>query len=670
MKQQSTIFFPVKNILVFCIIITLLTMTALITFPILFLGFHFNFPSVLLSISIGYIPCMVMLLFSLIEKNNKRIYLFKRIFCYYYIVLVTFFVLVSGGIRSGILLLIIAVPIITYSLNENIILASILGFLIFTGFLTIYYFPKVDQKIMKIFLVQKNTELTFHIIYIMGFYIVYLLITFFCIFSKYNHQKYILIIEDKNKELEKNNQQKTNFCINISHEIKTPITLILNYANKLLISDPDNEGLNVIQKNAHKLTRDIINYLQIEKIKANPEFEQEPFSIVNLSIVLKQIVKLYPAKNFQLDIENQIFLKVDPYKIEMIVQNLISNALKYNQEDVLIKIILKKQLNTIHLVFQDNGKGIAKDKLPNLFNPFYQAGQFKKNIQGIGLGLSLVKTVVDSIGGSIAVQSEENQGTIFTLLLPLHHHNETEVVIDRLDDLQSIQELSTEIIEGKTMYNREKENIFILEDNKQLLIFLINSLQEQYNVYWATSGKEAMDRLEQLNPYYLPRVIISDIMMDGKDGTDFFNHLKKNNEYNYIPFIFLTAKNDLIAKNKLLNAGAIDYIAKPFDIDELKAKIKSNIDSREKLLDDFSQVKVRRSEFHKFCDQFSLSNKEKDVLELWIIKDMSYKNISENLNMTQRSVERYIASIKKKTGIFPKSKGDKTPFRRFLKDFI
>lgn len=396
-------------------------------------------------------------------------------------------------------------------------------------------------------------------------------------------------LKDANLKLETAEKEKTNFFINLSHEIKTPLTVISNYLEELPDLDGNND-LKIIKYNVEKLKRDMINFFDILKIERG-QIIYNNFQIVNLSDFINNKIDFFKkfAANAKVDIKHDIspglYLKTPITLLDRIFNNLIQNAIKYNKPDgkIFISAILDKQL--IQVIIKDTGCGIEKEHLENIFKPYYQITHHKKNIDGIGMGLTIVKNGVELLNGTITVESEINQYSQFQIFFPFYKLENGDSIAefdDRLDYsgfLVSSDNLSGVIEDFTDNYanysydsDKKKKTILIVEDNKELLYLMKRNLSNSYNVYICFNGEEA---LEKLNNHPLPDLIISDIMMDKIDGFELLEKIGENEKWNLIPFIFITAKTRNNDRLNGLRKGAIDYIYKPFSISELIHKINS-----------------------------------------------------------------------------------------------
>jgi len=474
-------------------------------------------------------------------------------------------------------------------------------------------------------------------------------------------------VNKRTKELEKINEQRLNTFINLAHETKTPLTLISNYLDEYIIKNKYSEELSIVKRNLSKLSTDIVNLFDLEKF--NKGFAVYNHTLVcNFSEIVKDsaiLFKPYAAnRNIELSsiIEEGIYVKADPLSINRIVNNLIENAVKYSNTKGAIEILLYSVDSKIRFVVKDDGIGIPLELHKKVFEPYYQIASQKKNIQGMGLGLPIVKKVVEDLTGKINILSNPKlqSGTEITVTLNRHIPANGESISRGL-------KLNTIAINTETAAIREfecdpnKQNILILEDNIAMLNYLSKKLQQTYNVQVAIDGNDALKKLK--DSAVIPDLIISDVMMDKLDGISFANIISENLLYNFIPIIFLSAKNAYSDKLKGLKSGAVDYISKPFSISELLQKMESILttasNQKSAILNtalkslsnaDSSPVSSSLAAFEKNCKFYQLTNREKEIAKL-ICRGYKYKDIGEKLYIAERTVTKHAQNIFEKVGI-------------------
>ena len=371
------------------------------------------------------------------------------------------------------------------------------------------------------------------------------------------------IEQEKIKEV---NKMKLEFFTNISHEFKTPLTLIIGPLQNLLkmksTNEKTKEALLLMQRNANHLFRLINQVMEFRKI----QFKELEVTTSNGDLVkfCNEIVLSFKVlaerKNIALSFEastKELIASFDWDKMEKIVNNLISNSIKYTPEHKTIVVSLSIPKNNkldsskeIKLIVKDTGNGISEEKLPMIFDRFYQIDTSKHSSDSgsSGVGLALVKALVELLNGSIKVKSEVGKGTTFSLRFPLQLTN-SEIIDNKTPQPDSISEdMSIEAtFSGSLSDDEEKAPIerlpllLIVEDNPDMQLFIKDSLEDRYEILQAFNGKEGL----KIASKQVPSIIISDVMMPKMDGIEMVTEIKKNPITNHIPIILLTAKTSI-----------------------------------------------------------------------------------------------------------------------------
>ena len=412
---------------------------------------------------------------------------------------------------------------------------------------------------------------------------------------------------------------KTRFFTNISHDFRTPLTLIIEPLNKLLADKKSKEyanTFNLMKQNADQLFRLINQLMDLSKLESGG---------IKVQLIEKDVVGFIKGliSNFQsLADEEDIGLKFqsgektylasfDTDKFERIVFNLLSNALKFTSAGGFVYINLSfskkkargnlEQSDHIVLVIRDNGIGIPEKDLKHIFDRFYQSESAQKSIRtGTGLGLALVKQLVNFLKGEISIKSVEDEGTEIIVSLPLGkaHLNEGEFIIEKVGEYSSkvFENYVTDVrrvkkqLHGNTSIREvdpdsEHKILLIVEDNDDLRSFIAENFKDSFSVIQAMNGEigyqSAIDEI--------PDIIVSDVVMPEMNGIELCTKIKENEKTSHIPIILLTAKVAVEDKFKGLETGADDYITKPFNIRELSIRINNLIDQRRKLRERFSK---------------------------------------------------------------------------------
>ncbi len=395
---------------------------------------------------------------------------------------------------------------------------------------------------------------------------------------------------------------KSRFFANISHEFRTPLTLLLGPIEKRLAattSTADKDELNMMHRSASRLLTLINQLLDLSRLEAGTLklhcSNQELNSFVQS--IASQFSSMADSKGITFGIKGgqNISLFFDSEKLETIITNLLSNAFKFTPSGRSISIELQEFKSDNHfahghveIIVSDSGNGIEASQLSKIFDRFHQVDSSSTRVhEGTGIGLALTKELVELHGGTISVASDEN-GSRFCVKLPQGdaHLKSNEIVNESriykvVNKIQSDHDKLDEVL----INNLAKPKVLIVEDNSDLRDYLRNSLCHDYFILQASDGKIG----ERLAIEEIPDLILSDLMMPIVDGLQLCEKIKNNEKTSHIPVILLTAKADIETKLTGLRTGADDYIAKPFDARELAVRIQNLIEGRNKLHQKFSQ---------------------------------------------------------------------------------
>jgi DNA-binding response OmpR family regulator len=314
---------------------------------------------------------------------------------------------------------------------------------------------------------------------------------------------------------------------------------------------------------------------------------------------------------------------------------------------------LKIKDGNAQLIVTDNGNGISQEHQQKIFLPYYQVNHKKKNAQGIGMGLAIVKKIIENIGGTIDLTSNPNHGTQVSVIFSAVNQTKG-IPEDKINFDQSRRYVPSEIDLAEFPIDPAKQNLLVVEDNLQLLSFIQKKLSDNYNILLAGNGIEAIRKLEQMNG--VPDLILTDIMMDDMDGFVFVKSVRAHPNLKHVPVIFLSAIAEHERKIKGLQLGAVDFISKPFKIAELQAKIKSilsNLSNQRiafmngatKMMNG-SQVSFQEKviSFDDKCKELGLTIRQAEIAQL-LIDANSYKKIADQLHISEKTVSRHATDI-------------------------
>lgn len=384
---------------------------------------------------------------------------------------------------------------------------------------------------------------------------------------------------------------KLRFFTNISHELRTPLTLIAGPVEYVLknasLADDAREQLRIVERNTDRMLRlvnQILDFRKIQKNKMKLRIEQ-----IDIVPFVHQIMDNFEllAEDHHIDFlfeseKPSLKLWVDTDKLEKIVFNLLSNAFKYTPQGKMITLFIHENENNVAIGVQDQGIGISESKKASLFVRFENL--LDKNLfnqQSSGIGLSLVKELVELHKALIRVDSKEGEGSCFTVEFLKGKDCYTENVEFIVSDTVEVmtEEVTETVQEKEEERTGDTKTMLLVEDNLELRFFLRSIFATEFNVIEATNGVEGLEKALK----FVPDMIISDVMMPEKDGIEMTKELRENMATSHIPVVLLTAKTDMDSMLQGMEQGADDYITKPFSATYLKARVENLLVQRGKL---------------------------------------------------------------------------------------
>lgn len=412
----------------------------------------------------------------------------------------------------------------------------------------------------------------------------------------------------KNEKEHDLNELKSKFFTNITHEFRTPLTLIVGPAEELQkrddVSPFAKKQADLIQRNAQRLLRlvnQLMEFRTIEKEKTQI-FLQKCDIYGLLDDLYSSFKSMAESRNIEFSLIRQraeIVANVDFDKYERVMFNILSNAFKYCEDGGKITIRAGietiKDIETLVVEIEDTGIGIASENYERIFDRFFQANQIPTQSTG-GIGLFLSKNYIDLHGGSIELESELGQGSCFKVMVPVQGQSAelsnnaalrpTEIVLETVTPATQGQE--SPVLEGAGAVDHSKTHVLIVEDDSELNEFIVAGLSPDFNVEGTFNGREGLDMARKLNP----DIIITDIMMPEMDGFTMCKLLRKDLATSHIPVVFLTAKTMFEDEVEGLKIGAVDYISKPFNLVSLKLKIQNILENKQNVQDRFRTVQL------------------------------------------------------------------------------
>jgi signal transduction histidine kinase len=419
-------------------------------------------------------------------------------------------------------------------------------------------------------------------------------------------------LEENNAKLLELDQIKSRFFANISHELRTPLTLLIAPLETLLRRfslDLDTKDLLVtMHSNGMRLLKLINDLLDLVRLESGRmELKPEPLDMAEFIKAIASAARQV-ADDKRLRLETYVdpalgTVLADRDKLDKIVLNLVFNALKFTPSGGRVELRAQKTGEQFLLTVTDTGMGISEKNLSHVFDRFWQADDSsKRKYQGMGIGLALVKELAQAQGGEVAVQSQEGKGTTFSVLLPYREAGPAELptkpepaaepdpdggrvtseewlanLYRRAELFPALTPLQESLRPVETSSNGRLPTILVADDEPDMLRFLKSQLSPHYNVLEAVDGQQAIDKASQ----FLPDIILLDMMMPEKDGLQACREIRERTPTQSIPIVLLTARADEETKLKALEAGASDFLAKPFSTTELHVRIKNLVDSHQ-----------------------------------------------------------------------------------------
>jgi signal transduction histidine kinase/ligand-binding sensor domain-containing protein/DNA-binding response OmpR family regulator len=451
-------------------------------------------------------------------------------------------------------------------------------------------------------------------------------------------------------------QLKTKFFTNVSHEFRTPLSLIISPLDKIIknTSDEDQKKqLNLVHRNAKRLLN-LVNQLldfrkmEVQELKLHPAIGDIVKFAEDISYSFTDIAEKKGTKfSFDSNVES-LEIYFDKDKMEKILFNLLSNAFKYTPDNGEVSVRLtytpptdSEENGTLAIDVKDNGIGIPPDKHEMIFERFFQTEVPESMVnQGTGIGLAITKEFVRLHNGVISVNSEPEKGTCFTVLLPAKKIHE---ISARTTSNPAPIENAEQIIFEESQKNGKKKTIIIVEDNEDLRFYLKENLKTQYHVEEATNGKEGWEKIHLMNP----DLVVSDIMMPLMDGIELAKKIKTDTMTAHIPVILLTAMGSEEKQIEGFQAGVNDYITKPFTFEILASRIR-NLLAQQKLLQKRfqKQIEVNPSEVTVTPVDEKFLKQALEIVEKFMDKpDFSVEDFSREMCMSRVALYKKILSL-------------------------
>ena len=631
---------------------------SLILISALTLGFWITHPEFKILIAYGVFMTIVFMVYpiaGLVIHHNLEWMMFVSQMLK---IIGTFlFVLMLGGITHSGGLMLIGFFVILYSLDfrkkqKTLWLFSVYILTLILAWILDPYLTRAPEMTR-----SANVFLTvFNLIWISAMTIVFIL----------NFISQLATLEQKEaKRLKEWDETKTKLYTNITHEFRTPLTVILGMTD-LIRSQPEkwlHKGTRKIDHNGEILLGLVNRMLDLSKLEAGamPVSKIQVDVISYLKYLIESFQSLAESKKillyFQPDTDHLV-MDCDPEKLMQIISNLVSNAIKYSKPGGKVEILTLrtgKLEQRLEIQVRDHGVGIQQEHLPLIFDRFYRVesgNRFTSGISGTGLGLALTRELIKLLGGTISVDSVFEQGTTFKVSLPVTHdaplmedaaltglEEDLSVMVPAYEDGKNTPPAET----GQT----EKPLLLIVEDSHDVIDYLTALLEREFRIQVAVNGREGLDKALQLGP----DIILSDIMMPEMDGIELLDKVKNDMRTSHIPVVILTAKADIASRLRGLERGADAYIAKPFHRQELVIQLKKLVRLREKLQERYANAGyLKTSKDKNFSMEDTFIRKIREfMLENIEEEKFSIKKLCNEVAMSRPQLYRKFKSLTNST---------------------
>ncbi len=476
-----------------------------------------------------------------------------------------------------------------------------------------------------------------------------------------------------NQTLQRLTEVREAFFTNVTHELRTPLTVILGLGEELSrLQSPEvpasvTEAGQAIERQGRQLLTLVNQMLDISKVKSS--LGEQPRTEGNVAQYVAMVVEHYQemarqkgvAVNYTAD-EGGIETSYVADYVEKLVGNLMSNAIKFTPQGGNVDVELHRHDNSLLLTVSDNGKGIAPEYLPHIFEPFFNVG----SAEGTGVGLALVKQIVDELKGDIKVESKEGEGSKFRVSLPIMPTSQPSSPTPTAEDKDRPEDIPVNN-DDHTSNPAEGEGgtptLLIVEDNTDVAALIERQLHGRYNISFAADGQQGLKKARKL----MPDLIITDLMMPHTDGLQLCREIRADEVTNHIPIIVVTAKATDADRLRGLQAGADAYLNKPFNAEELRVRVEKLLEMRTLLQQKFSAAQApavapeervadkkeeaaERTSFVNPSEQF-VNRVKQTVLELIDTKQCDVEHVAAKLFMSPFQLRSKLSAV---IGVTPK----------------
>lgn len=451
---------------------------------------------------------------------------------------------------------------------------------------------------------------------------------------------------------------RDNFYTNVTHELRTPLTLILGlskelYKDKALPEDARSKVQTIEKQGDSLLTliNQLLDFARVRSAVDSPEWTNADLS-AHLDMIVESYRDFASKRNIDLQFVANERMQADfvPEYINKVVNNLLSNAFKFTPRYGRVSVKVSREGANAVISVIDTGVGIAPDAIPHLFEPFYKVGADASQ-QGTGIGLALVKQIVDALDGCIMVESVPEKGSTFVVCLPIRNVCKPTNIGVKHGNTPLLPQ-TEERLDDDANHNNDEQRMLIVEDNADLGAYIGSLFSAHYAVYYATNGTEALSKAMEL----VPDIMITDRMMPGIDGLEVCRKVRQSDVLNHIPIVVVTGKITEQERLEGIKAGADAYINKPFNSEELITMV-------EKLLDRHQNLRKKYAENNNETTEMNDHRTEAERQFLTKVADFTYllldnhaldvNALAEKLNMSVRQFHRKLVALTGNTpGVF------------------
>lgn len=454
--------------------------------------------------------------------------------------------------------------------------------------------------------------------------------------------------------LKKMSEMRENFFTNITHEFRTPLTVILGLSHDLQNTEkyPEEVGekVQIIERQGKGLLALINQLLDISKIKSSvgsPEWNNGNI-VAYISMIVESYQNFAQSRSIELQFvtKGEVIMDFVPDYVSKVMNNFLSNALKFTPEGGKVSVAVWQEDSRLRIDVTDTGAGMDSETLSHIFEPFYQGESNAVHI-GTGVGLALVKQIMDAVGGRITVYSKKGEGTAFHISVPIRNRSRQRLVSDEVSNTPILAEATAS--PADTIGDDNACRLLIIEDNGDIASYIGSQLTDFYAVSYASNGNEGMEKALKL----VPDLIITDLMMPGMDGLEVCRQVRSNEIINHIPIIVVTAKCTDEERIKGIEAGADAYLSKPFNSNELRMRVEKLLDGRRLLQEKYMQnmtedIEEKNADEQLLCDSdlsFLANVTEAVYVELNNKTDVNVSIIAERVCMSNSQFYRKVVAL-------------------------